>query len=72
MSRTYRQSSLASVRNSLERDPAQPAVRPPGALAAADAETIRDNALAVSGLLVDRLGGKSQPALSAATATTPT
>ncbi|EWH09173.1 hypothetical protein DS2_13909 [Catenovulum agarivorans DS-2] len=57
LSATYQQSSIADV-NKLEKDPENTlwAVGPSSRLTA---EMIRDNALAVSGLLVDKIGGES-------------
>ena len=55
---TYRQ-SLASLRRSdKEKDPYNRLLRPPVALPAGR-RIVRDNALAVSGLLVDKIGGPS-------------
>jgi hypothetical protein len=56
-SQTYRQSSVAS-RDALERDP-QNRLLARGPRFRLPAELIRDSALAVSGLLVPRLGGPS-------------
>ncbi len=57
MSRTYRQSSLADHKLR-ETDPYNRWVSRQGRFRL-DAELVRDNALAVSGLLVDSVGGKS-------------
>jgi len=57
MSATYQQSSRVSSRK-LAADP-QNRLLARGPRFRLDAETIRDQALAVSGLLIDRIGGKS-------------
>ncbi len=57
MSNAYRQSSLAS-RELRERDPANRWLARQNRFRL-DAEMVRDNALAVSGLLVDKIGGVS-------------
>src|SRR5690606_3438354 len=57
MSATYRQSARV-LPSHLEKDPDNRLLAR-GPRFRLDAETIRDSALAVSGLLVDRLGGKS-------------
>jgi mono/diheme cytochrome c family protein len=57
MSSTYRQSSLAD-RESRERDPANTWLARQNRFRL-DAEMVRDNALAVSGLLVRKIGGPS-------------
>ncbi len=57
MSATYRQSSQAS-KQLRERDPANKWLARQGSFRL-DAEMVRDNALAVSGLLVNKIGGKS-------------
>ena len=54
-SRTYRQSSLVDTK-ALERDPANRLLARQGRFRF-PAETIRDNALAIGGLLNDRMGG---------------
>ena len=54
-SRTYRQSSLVDAK-ALERDPANRLLARQGRFRF-PAETIRDNALAIGGLLNDRMGG---------------
>jgi hypothetical protein len=56
-SATYRQSSIPT-KEQLERDPANLWLARQARFRL-DAEFVRDNALAVSGLLVDKLGGKS-------------
>jgi hypothetical protein len=56
-SATYRQSSVATP-ESYRRDPANRLLAR-GPRFRLDAELVRDNALAVSGLLVERIGGKS-------------
>ncbi|WP_437205514.1 PSD1 and planctomycete cytochrome C domain-containing protein [Planctomicrobium sp. SH664] len=57
MSRTYQQSSLAS-RDALQRDPFNKFLARQSRFRM-NAETVRDNALAVSGLLVKQVGGPS-------------
>jgi hypothetical protein len=57
MSATYRQSSSASA-EIVQRDPYNELLARQGRFRL-DAEMIRDNALAVSGLLVEKLGGRS-------------
>lgn len=57
MSSTYRQSSVPS-RQSLDFDPDNRLLSH-GPLFRMDAEVVRDNALAVSGLLIERVGGAS-------------
>ena len=67
MSRTYRQSSAggASLR---QRDPYNHWLARQGRFRL-DAEMVRDNALAISGLLSPKIGGAERQAVSAAAAT---
>jgi len=57
MSKTYRQASLPSA-EAIERDPYNRSLSHQGRFRI-DSEMVRDNALAISGLLVQKIGGKS-------------